>query len=533
MKFTLLWSILLVCFISAQSLSPVQHSADLPDYQSFSPAVGGQRSSDIERISADVDIRDDLYVLGSGDRLKAYIWGADEQTLSLRVTHNGLVIIPTVGAIEVASRTFIEAQKEIRRELQRVYRTDRIDIVLDEVKTIQVPVFGEVEKEETHVVSGATRLSALIQELELSSRASKRTVEVRNSVRGTQNSYDVLAVTRGIDEAEDPYLLSGDQVFIRPVHQYMSVTGAVQNPGTYPYISGETVRDALYLSGGFTREADSSSVLLVRFVDDKDSLIHTSLDYAVLDSIVLERDDRLVVQRRHRYREHRYVTISGEVNSPGKYPIRDDQTRLSEVIDQAGGLTEKAYLSGSGIVRQNFIDAGRAEYERLSNLVYSELSPAERNYLRYRKSTSNSRLSIDFNTLFQEDDLEGIYDVVLRNKDSIHIAQRALTVNVMGAVVRPGLVKYQEGADLSYYIDVAGGYTEDARRRRTKVVKGGTENWLDPSDVDEIEMGDAIWVPEREYVDRVEAAKDILTILGGIATIVTASITVMRYLDDN
>jgi protein involved in polysaccharide export with SLBB domain len=494
--------------------------------------LDSSRSVASPTLSVDADIRPESYRLGAGDKLLAYIWGADEQVLSLSVTHSGFVIIPSVGAVEVSDRNLEAAKKMITSKIKEVYRADTIDIFLNEIKTVTVPVHGHVTSDTSYVISGATRLSHLLQMIDFRSRASRRKVIVRNDINET-SEYDMLAVFRGLENGEDPYLLNGDRVFIPVQNEFVSISGAVNYPGRYGFVEGDVVRDIIDLSGDFSRGVDSTHVTVVRFLNNDDSLDHIRVDSQEFDTFELQKDDRIIVSQIHKYRRHRSVHISGEVLHPGTYPIRDDKTRLIDIIEEAGGLTDKAYVSGSRIDRKKFIDPSEAELQRLNQLPYSELFPLERNFLKYRKTASSTRLSIDFDEIFNGPDIEDdVYNVVLRDGDRIHIAERAMTVNVMGAVVRPGLVRYEEDKGLNYYIELAGGLSEDARRRNVKIIKGGTENWLNPRDVDEIEIGDAIWIPEREYVDRVEVTKDILSIVGGIASILTAWVTVMNYLDE-
>ncbi|MGM0443254.1 MAG: SLBB domain-containing protein [Fibrobacterota bacterium] len=518
--------------LTAKDLSPAAEEVSAES----TAAVETERQSGDEKdvFSADVHVNEEEYYLGSGDELTAYIWGGEEKQLDITVTSSGKVMIPTVGPIDIRTITLDSAKTRIRKKISRIYRAERIDVVLSEIKTLKVPVYGEVQKEEVFYVSGAMRLSALLKKLNLTERASLRDVCVKNRQRGTEY-YDMVSVQRDAPGAVDPYLYSGDRVFISVEESTVSVLGAVHYPGSYSYVEGETLDHLIALTGGYARGADSSSVTVYRFLDERDSLEYLEITPPEFKSFVLKRDDRVVVQKINDYREHRSVTIHGEVNNPGKYPIRDDKTRLVEIIARAGGLTEKAYLGGSRIVRKKFIDAGENEFSRLQSIMYSELSPSEKNYLKYRKTTSNSGLSIDFQKLKgafgDSSGINTVYDIVLRDGDDIYIAQRGLSVNVMGAVVRPGLVRFEKGEEIQYYINKAGGFSEDAKKRDIQIIKGGTETWLDPKDVDRIDVGDAIWIPEQEYVDAMEQTKDILSILGGIASIVTASITVMKYVD--
>jgi DNA-binding NarL/FixJ family response regulator len=48
----------------------------------------------------------------------------------------------------------------------------------------------------------------------------------------------------------------------------------------------------------------------------------------------------------HSYRVHRTVEVHGQVHYPGLYPIQKEKTRLKDLLEMAGGLTEDAFLPG-------------------------------------------------------------------------------------------------------------------------------------------------------------------------------------------
>lgn len=488
--------------------------------------------------AADVYVDEATYILGSGDVLTAYLWGLKEEVLTLPVTNNGKVIIPTVGSVDVNRISLQKAKKKIRRAIRQKYRLSSIDIVISEVKRLKIQVLGFItEGRNVFYVSGASKLSTFINEVDLLEGASLREVKIVNDKYGT-TVYDLVALKTGVGEHVDPYLNSGDRVYVEPRKEYVDISGAVVSPNRFDFREGDNVQFIIDLSGGFARGGDPNRVVITRFADDKDSLITFEPTEKELSSFLLEQDDRIYVGYQPDYRKHRSVTITGEVNYPGVYSIRDDKTKLVEIIGKAGGLTEKAYLGGSKIVRSQFVDAGKSEHQRLSNTNYAELSPEEKNYLKYRSTTTSSVVSIDFNKLKKgtavssSEELDVIYDMILRDGDKIHIAQRGLSVNVMGAVVIPGLVKYKQGANIDYYIKLAGGFTSSAKKRQIKVIKGGTEIWLKPKDIESIDVGDAIWIPEKEYIDGMKRVRDVFTIVGGISSIIFTSIAVLDYRKD-
>ena len=70
----------------------------------------------------------------------------------------------------------------------------------------------------------------------------------------------------------------------RPFYIY----GEVQNPGSYPYVIGLTVRRAVAISGGFTRRARHSPVTVIRERAQGVSELSTELDAPVYPGDVIE-----------------------------------------------------------------------------------------------------------------------------------------------------------------------------------------------------------------------------------------------------
>jgi hypothetical protein len=192
----------------------------------------------------------------------------------------------------------------------------------------------------------------------------------------------------------------------------------------------------------------------------------------------------------------------------------------------AGGLTEDAYLRGSKIIRKKNERLEDREYQLLKMLPIENLSPIERNYLKTKQVEEKGRMSIDFEGFFSNG--KDVYNIILTDKDEIAIAEKELSVKVLGAVVSPGLVSYKQGVGYEYYIEQAGGLTSEAKRGSLRIIKGGTETWLRPHKVEKLEAGDVIWVPEKPYVNKLLVTKDILLVLGSIATLVISTLTIQQ-----
>ncbi len=282
------------------------------------------------------------------------------------------------------------------------------------------------------------------------------------------------------------------------------ISGYVANPGDYSLAAGMTVEDLVLAAGGFVNGADVSYADVARLpplamrTDTTAEVVRVSLAGSGLsgavaanaqlaglpatpasadpranyvpawmpraDEFVLHHGDRIMIRQAPGHESMRNVYVTGEVLTPGSYALQTRSERLADVIARSGGLTEEAYTSGLQLFRRGHLlptDVDRA----LSN--------------------PNSRFNVE-----------------LEAGDSIHVPQYDPTVLVTGAVAFDSRVLYQPGRGLDYYIRQAGGYLEDADKRRLTVTHPDGERdtvgrFLFVSFKPEPEPGSVIFVPTR------------------------------------
>lgn len=70
------------------------------------------------------------------------------------------------------------------------------------------------------------------------------------------------------------------------------ILGEIKNPGSYPYVNGMTVVNAIALSGGYTYRAREDSVLIIRAADPQRLKEPASHDTVVLPGDIIEVPER-------------------------------------------------------------------------------------------------------------------------------------------------------------------------------------------------------------------------------------------------
>jgi protein involved in polysaccharide export with SLBB domain len=351
--------------------------------------------------------------------------------------------------------------------------------------------------------------------------ASVRYITIR-SVSGDVRYVDLQRYFATGNNDFNPVLSDGDAVIVPLVTRQtgvVNVFGAVKSPGEFEYLGGDKILTLIELSGGFMTDANTEDVIIVRFDDQVLSRteLHVNLSGANPINVDLKADDRIFVRRKPDYRKKYQVTVKGEVMFPGTYSIDHDKTRLSDIIAECGGLTDRANLYSARVIRLAMIDVEDPEYERLKALSVPDMTEMEYEYFKIRSREEAPPVVVNFERLIRQEDTS--QDIVLQDKDEIDVPTLSPTVKVAGQVNSPGLIRYVPGENYYYYIQKAGGYSWNARKSMQRLIKAHSGTWMKPKKSTPIEIGDTIFVPEKQDVDWWELTKDLLLVASQVATV--------------
>ena len=272
--------------------------------------------------------------------------------------------------------------------------------------------------------------------------------------------------------------------------------------------------DLVTLARGISGSAPLEKAELWRFRDDgvTNDIIsllqdgHGDTTLVTLDDIAhvaLQPKDMVFVRVRSDWQQTPTVHAHGEIKYRGRYRIVRGKTRLKEFIEQAGGFTTEASLAEARVIRASFRALKDPEYERLQAVArvsgLADMSPSERAYLKTKGREQRGRLAIDFERLFLEGDES--QNIILQGADVVFIPRQRRTVSVSGQLQRPGLVEFEEGRRVGFYLEEGGGYAFNADRRGARLIRArtGQREKLNKNLI--VEPGDEIWVPEKEYRD--------------------------------
>jgi len=220
------------------------------------------------------------------------------------------------------------------------------------------------------------------------------------------------------------------------------------------------------------------------------------------------------------------------------------------MIARAGGFTPKAYLSGAKFTRLSVQrdqqarleeSLNRAEQEafRIQNEAVAVASSKEeleatktqldgiiRNIAKLRTVKAEGRLVMHLRPL---DDFRGsTHDVELLGGDILEVPPRPNSINIFGRVYNQTALVYEEGLDVSDYLEKVGGATKDADISESYIIlaDGSVRSYQNAASFlfynsffsSTLNPGDSIVVPQRiERTAWVRNIKDITTILANLA----------------
>jgi polysaccharide biosynthesis/export protein len=468
------------------------------------------------RLSQDRTVDPDTYIVGPGDVIQLYVWGQFDLSYMLQVDPEGRVVIPTAGSLEATGRTLSEVKKLVFAKAAARYPGVEITVTLASLRYFTVYVTGAVSTEGSMVVEPTTRVSDLIEMAGgFDSKVrrlgvSQRAIELRH-VDGTVELIDIATYYATGDMQYNPYLRMGDLVHVGYRHDTVAIHGALNRQGAFEFRPGDTLRKLLVLARGVSGSAPVDEVKLWRFTEKGGKataidLVGGTAGGATLDSVLdmpLQPDDMVLMRTRSDWQPKPTVRIGGQVVYRGRYRIVPGQTRLRDVVSAAGGFTEDASLADAVVIRVKASASRDPELERLKSLQavtgLSEMTPEDRAYLKTKARERRGQLTVDFERLFRGGDEE--QNIPLETGDVIYVPELRRTISVSGQVRQPGLVDHLPGATVDDYLELSGGLEWRADRGGARLIRARTGLRVPLDRNLELEPGDEIWVPEKEYHD--------------------------------
>ena len=455
----------------------------------------------------------------------------------------------------------------------------------------QVAVGGQVNTPAIYELKGETTLADLfslaggLNNTAYGGKVFVEEIQNRSSRRVEEIQLDAIGLARSVKD--------GDLVNVMPLspkfENAVTLRGNVASPGRYPWHEGMRISDlipsreflvtrdywkqqnqiTLESQAPGTRPSGTQNDVrrtspdinwdyaVVQRMDPQDlstKLVPFNLGRAVLDhdavnNVALQPGDIVTIfsqsdLRVPEVKQTKFVRLTGEFGASGVYRVENGQ-RLRDLVREAGGMTQSAYLYGAQFSRESvradqqkrldklISETERALNRRATQLATSSTTTAE--LASAKASIEAERTSLDLLRRIQPDGrivlnlhpddttVDAIPDLTLEDGDQFYVPSVPAAVNVIGDVYNQGAFLRVPGKTVSSYLRNSGGPTRDADKGRIFVIRanGGVVSkdaastyWGGGFDSMVLMPGDAVIVPEQtDKGSFVRGLKDWSTIL--------------------
>ncbi len=480
----------------------------------------------------------DKYIIGPNDELLIIIVTTQPRQFRVTVSPDGILAIPSVGAVNLRDKSLTEARELIIEKTRKIFSTNEISVVLSELRQFKVIVSGDVHKPNIVPATAVDRVSEVIEKAGgMKFTASVRHIKLYRKQNNQFLKVDLLKFLRGLDKDANPTVLDGDQIIVPELNEAstIGIFGDVPSSGEFEFVEGDSLSALFRFALGFFDSALLDSVELIRYTTsyysdriilDLSSWKETFYQNETLDyDIQLRPGDRVFVPKKADWTSASKVVIKGEVKYPGYYAITKNKDRVSDLIKRSGGFTSDASLEGAELIRQKELKTKDDEMERLWRTPPSEMSENELRYFQARVREKRGYMAINFQKILEDNSVSD--NVFLQDEDSIYVPPKKIFVNVQGRVNNPGLVLFNPAYNYLDYIIAAGGFGFRADEDETLVVKSKGEQFLAKDLKYKLEPGDNILVPPEREVSVWKFITEGLTVAVQLASIVGLVISLM------
>lgn len=466
------------------------------------------------------DSLNDEYKVSPGDSVVFRIWGAVNLEKVLPVDAKGNIFIPNIGPVQVQGVTHAQLDAKVTQAVKTIY-PENVEVYtqLQGVQPVGIFVTGFVEKPGRY--AGTPKDSVLYF------------LHQAAGIDNERGSYRQLSVIRDNKEIVKfdlyEFLLSGrlpqiqfqdgDTIFVGRRGQTIAVVDSQAKQERFeidqPQITGQS-----FLTY-YPVDAEVSHALVKGFRDGQ-----PFSDYIALQDFknyMLGKDDQVMFMADE---QSTSIVVQIEGSYLGKsYFVLPKTATLKEVLDNIAVQPELTDTGSISIRRLSVAEKQKeallTSLDRLENVYLTATSStAEEASIRIKEAELIQNFvkrasKVEPNGRLVVATKDGISDLRLQDGDIITIPSLAESVLISGQVLVPRTIVYQQDLTINDYINLSGGFTEQADEEKLVVIRQSGEVIADASAI--IKPGDQILVLPEVPTKNIQLATSITQILYQIA----------------
>ena len=460
------------------------------------------------------------YIVQPGDQVAVRIWGAIEFNEVLRVDARGNIFIPKVGPVRVGGVSNRNLNSRVTSAVRSVF-TDNVRVYTSLNGAQPVAIFV------TGFVPQPGRFSGI------PSNSPLHFIDQAGGIEEQRGSYRSIKIMRAGELLVEldlyDFLLQGilptlqfqdgDTIVVGVRNSVVSVTGDVANSAVFE-LKQPTARGA-ELTAQALIEPGVSYVAISGIRQAKPFSVYLPLEqfnqFELHDGDAVkfsaDQHDTIIV-----------VEVEGAHLGPSTYAVPRD-TRLQEVLDYIAVDPVLADVNALSLRRKSVA-------ERQKQALEESLRRLESRYLTASSSTdAESRIRAQEANLISEfvkrargTEPSGrlvvatggkVADILLQQGDTISIPRRSDSVLLSGEVYVTQAILHRDSLRARDYVALAGGFTEQADKRRIVVIHSNGEVTTDKNPV--VRAGDEIIVMPKVPTKNLQLASILADILYKVA----------------
>ncbi len=208
------------------------------------------------------------YPLGAGDAIRIQVFQNPDLTIETRVSENGSITYPLIGAVQLGGLSIAVAEKKIADALQKggFIRQPQVNIVLIQVRGNQVSVLGQVNRPGRFPLETVnTRLSDMLAMAGGTTPTGDDMAIVTGQRDGKafRKAIDIPSIYLDDKPDADIVLAGGDSIYVNRAPVFY-IYGEAQRPGAFRIERDMTFMQALAQGGGPTARGSEKKLRLSR-----------------------------------------------------------------------------------------------------------------------------------------------------------------------------------------------------------------------------------------------------------------------------
>ncbi len=208
--------------------------------------------------TSDLPVTND-YLISVGDELRIMLTGGKESIYILEVLMDGSIFFPELGSINVFGESILDVRKTLESLVQLSYVGTEVSVSLESLAAKKINIIGAVKSPGTYIVSPfSTVISSLAYSGGFEDYASLRNILIKRGKKEIIfDLYDFLIF--GSREG-DINIQQGDTILIKSTNNFIDISGAVNRPKIYEYVSNDKYSDLIDFALGLDKDGNEEEI---------------------------------------------------------------------------------------------------------------------------------------------------------------------------------------------------------------------------------------------------------------------------------